>query len=623
MSVMNMMNKQNRKIGIPVRVISSLFVVLFLLMMPSSAERSAPSDVLLNPSDVGSTGQSVPDNMVYGLNASDYVQDQIIVRYKTGSTDTVRSLSDAHVTIGSSVLRDEQALGVPGMQVVSVQIPVPDAISYYRQLPYVAYAEPNYIFSIDESSAQQTAGIPKIIIPNDPDFLQLWGLFNTGKDGGTYGADINATNAWLTGTNAPDTIIAVVDTGVDYTHPDLAGNCIQGYNSLTGSMDPMDDNGHGTHCAGIIAAIGNNSIGVTGVVWKTQVMPVKVLNGSGSGTTDQVIRGIHYAQTHGAEIISCSWGNYQYSQALKDAIEQDPAILFVCAAGNEAVNTDVIPSYPSSYGSSNIISVGASDSRDMMASFSNDGSSSVHVIAPGVHILSTIPNTGYDYLSGTSMATPYVSGIAGLLKGQNSHLIAPDLKEIIMGTVDVKPQFIGQCSTGGRVDAAKAIERVHNTSDISAEPTSGQIPLTVQFKAITPDGCDHWYWTFGDGGTATEQNPRYTYTKAGTYTVSLTASAGNVSFFKEKKSFVHATTPVIEVNPFPDGNGGYYPRPTDPDGSGQYKDINGNGFVDFHDPQVFLDNFEFAMNNEPVDLFDFDKNGFIGFGDINTLYNSV
>ena len=259
--------------------------------------------------------------------------------------------------------------------------------------PRVAYAEPNFILHAAD------------VMPNDPFFPRLWGLHNTGQTvnwtAGTPDADIDAPEAWSVSTGSPDVVVAVIDTGVDTAHPDLAPNiwvnagedCAgcrtngvdddgngyvddwRGWDFANGDNNPTDDNGHGTHVAGTVAATGNNGLGVAGVTWSSRIMPLKFLGADGSGTTDDAISAILYARAKGVPILNNSWGGGEVSEALRDAIEQTDASgeLFVAAAGNDFTNTDVEPFYPASYDVPNVLVVGASDQFDRKAWFSNYG----------------------------------------------------------------------------------------------------------------------------------------------------------------------------------------------------------------------------------------------------------
>ena len=329
------------------------------------------------------------------------------------------------------------------------------AISSLQESPDVEYAEPNYIYRASKT-------------PNDSMFSRLWGMFNQPSN-----FDIGATKAWDIQTGNKDLVIAVIDTGVDYTHPDIAPNIwtnqaelngkpgvdddgngfiddIHGYNFDKNIGDSKDDHGHGTHCSGTIAGRGDNGIGVTGVVWQAKVMGVKFLSKDGGGSLEGAIKSIDYATKMGAKIMSNSWGGGGFSQALKEVIEttHKNGVLFVAAAGNETNNNDAKPSYPASYDVPNVISVAAVDKNGKLASFSNYGKRSVHVAAPGVDIVSTVINGKYDTYSGTSMATPHVSGIAALVWSEFPNMTNLELKDRILKTAQPAASLRGKVQTG-------------------------------------------------------------------------------------------------------------------------------------------------------------------------------
>ncbi|NIN35491.1 MAG: S8 family serine peptidase, partial [Gammaproteobacteria bacterium] len=334
--------------------------------------------------------------------------------------------------------------------------------------PNVEYAEPNYIYSADST------------IPNDFYFDRQWSLRNIGIIAdGTPGADIKAVDAWDITTGSGSVVVAVLDTGIDYDHFDLVGNLwtnsledpnngidddLNGYiddwrgwdfttcalfneNGTCGTPkaednDPFDDHGHGTHVAGTVGAAGNNGQGVTGVMWKVQLMPVKVLNANGFGTTADIINGIDYAVANGGIIMNASLGGTGFSQAMSDAISaaHTAGVLFAAAAGNESANNDINPHYPASYTLPNVISVAATDQNDMRVAFSNFGVTSVDVAAPGTYIFSTVPVwwegfAGFgtlEFNSGTSVSTPHVAGLAGLLFSYYPHFTHSQVRGTIM-----------------------------------------------------------------------------------------------------------------------------------------------------------------------------------------------
>jgi subtilisin family serine protease len=313
---------------------------------------------------------------------------------------------------------------------------------------------------------------------------EQWAINTLGQDAELKRAGFDEPKAWETTKGDQEVVVAVLDSGVDYTHSDLAPNMwhrpanvpaytddelgtfndINGYNGTDKIADPMDDNGHGTHCAGIIGAEGDNGIGIAGINWHVKIMPLKFLGRGGFGTTADAIEAINYAidrKKHGVNlrIISASWGSNSGSKALEDTIRAagDAGILFVAAAGNDGSNNDRRPHYPSNYDLPNMISVAALDRSDNIAGFSNYGVKSVHVAAPGKDILSTWLADGYREASGTSMATPYVSGIAAFIVAQQPGITMEQLRERIVGSADKSASLDGKVATGGRVCAANAV----------------------------------------------------------------------------------------------------------------------------------------------------------------------
>jgi len=348
----------------------------------------------------------------------------------------------------------------------------------YQQLAEVEYAEPNFEIELDEAEAPLEP-----ILPHDPQFNDQWALANSGQRGGKQGADISATVAWATTTGSEKVVVAVLDSGVDYTHEDLIQNMWMrpadmapyqdnelgaiddehGFNAIDSASDPMDDNGHGTHCAGIIGAEGENNLGIAGVNWKVKIMPLKFLNSGGFGSTKDAIEAINYVIERkkagvNVRIISASWGSTQRSRALGDVIRKayENDILFIAAAGNASTNNDRTPHYPSSYPS--VVSVAALDRHDELAKFSNYGVKSVAIAAPGVEILSTWLGNAYEEKSGTSMATPVVSGVAALILAEHPRMSVDDLKKKLLASTDPIVALKGKTVTGGRINAAKALE---------------------------------------------------------------------------------------------------------------------------------------------------------------------
>ncbi len=308
--------------------------------------------------------------------------------------------------------------------------------------------------------------------PNDPSYRQLWGM-----------STASLPQAWDKSRGSTAVKVAVVDTGVDYNHPDLAANVVKadGYDFANEDSNPMDDNGHGTHVAGTIGAVGNNGVGVAGINWRVSIIPVKVLNGEGSGYTDMIAAGINHAVAKGAKVINLSLGGPGASRDMYDAIvnAKNHGIVVACAAGNESEDNDSNPSYPASYKLNNIISVAATDRYDDMAYFSNYGAASVHLGAPGVGILSTVPGSSYRSYDGTSMASPHVAGVAALLWGYNSSLTMPQVRSAILNSVDRVSSLNGYTTTGGRLNAKAALDaagRSNPPADPAPKPTATPAP---------------------------------------------------------------------------------------------------------------------------------------------------
>jgi subtilisin family serine protease len=335
----------------------------------------------------------------------------------------------------------------------------------------VEYAEPDYRLSAS-------------LIPNDPDSNLEWGM-----------TQIQAHNAWdiTTGSDTNSVIVGVIDSGVDYAHEDLRDNILRdnlgniiGYDFANNDNDPMDDQLHGTHCTGVIAAKGNNAIGMAGMTWKVKIMPLKFLDSNGYGSTSNAIKSIDFAIVHGANILSNSWGGPGDSQALKEAISRarNAGILFVVAAGNgnylgQGQNNDTSAIYPANYMRSldNILVVTASTNLNTFAAFSNYGINTVHVAAPGVYIWSTVPQNSsknsarvkYMYMSGTSMAAPHVAGLAALIKSYYPFLNYQQIKSRILNNVDHFSVFYGKIMSGGRINAFKALTNINPNVDGSCK----------------------------------------------------------------------------------------------------------------------------------------------------------
>jgi subtilisin family serine protease len=348
-----------------------------------------------------------------------------------------------------------QVVELPSGQSVS------KAVARYQASGLVRFAEPDYVVS--------TAAT----LPNDSFFQNgtQWWLNNYGQNGGLPDADVDAPEAWDVRHSAPDVVVAVVDSGVQLTHADLADNLwinpadgSHGFNALTGTHDPSDDNGHGTHVAGIIGAVGNNTQGISGIAWDVRIMACKFLDASGDGFNSDAVTCIEFARTNDAHIINLSWGGSEYSAAVSNAVwhAREDNILVVAAAGNEARNIDSNPYFPAGIQLDNVLSVGASTRTDAAWFLSNYGSTNVDLFAPGLSIHSTTANTTSDFSytteSGTSMASACVAGALALLRQQEPAASAQHLKARLLAAVDAKPAFAGRCVSNGRLNLRKALD---------------------------------------------------------------------------------------------------------------------------------------------------------------------
>lgn len=327
-------------------------------------------------------------------------------------------------------------------------------------------------------------------IDKDWYYDQQWGLLNTGANSrgtnrrGVAGMDVNAENAWQLTGGSQDIVIAVIDTGIDYEHPDLQANMwvndlekngepgidddgngfiddIHGYNFVDGNGSPMDGKGHGTHCAGIIGAA-HNDVGIKGMMKNVRLMAVRFLDNAGTGTVSDAIAAIDYAIKNGAHVLSNSWAGSFYSQALFDGVEASTkaGLPFIAAAGNERNDNDRWETYPANFVLDNIISVGAMTGAGESARFSNYGKNTVHVYAPGESILSTYQPKTYKWLSGTSMATPFVSGMLGLALSINKELTYQELKTALIESAVMNDDLENYC-VGGRADAFKFLQNLN------------------------------------------------------------------------------------------------------------------------------------------------------------------
>jgi subtilisin family serine protease/subtilisin-like proprotein convertase family protein len=513
----------------------------------------------------GGPAAPVIDLSGLALNTGRYSSTDILVEFKSAA------LKNGAVPTLAGTTAGRQLPLVPGLYEIQLDrgVSVQQALAAYSVDANVQFAQADYVLV---SSA----------VPNNPMFNQQYALLNTGQNGGTPGDDIGATHAWSVTTGSASTIVAVMDTGIDYDHPDLYQNIwlnqaeipksrlapslggtnpngIQdyfhdgyvswrdlndprnigpgkitdvngdgiidaadilapmvvnaqnqdtgqggwaytgntqdgdtahpndfiGWNFVSNTNNPLDQNGHGTHVAGIIGAMGNSGVGVAGIDWQVSLMPVQFLNASGNGSISAFISGLSYAIQHGAKISNNSWSGATNDPLLSAAVQnaQQNGMIFVAAAGNGSNNNDISPAYPSSFTYDNVVSVAAVDNNNQLASFSNFGAKSVDLAAPGVNILSTLPNNNYGTLSGTSMAAPMVTGVLALVWSEHPNWTYQQVISQVLDTVDPVPGLQGKVLTGGVLDAARAVG--YNTPP----PTTPTPPSTLQVVSSTASGA--------------------------------------------------------------------------------------------------------------------------------------
>ena len=443
--------------------------------------------------------------------ALQHAPDSVLVRFAAGTNgneraEAMRAAHASHARTLMASARLEQLYLIAGR-------PVEAALNALSRLPFVESAEADFVVRA---------------VTNDQFYGLLYAINNTGQvvasQSGTFDADMDVAEAWSLSIGDPDLVIAVIDDGVEYTHPDINdqmwvnpgevvdgvdndGNGyvddIFGYDFYSNDSDPYDDNninteqgGHGTHVAGTICAEGNNSIGIVGVVQQCRIMALRFLGPQGGYTSD-AISAVNYAVGKGVRLSNNSWGGGDYSMSLYLAIQSagNQGHLFLAAAGNDGIDVDnTTPHYPSSYDLPNIVSVAATDNRDQLASSSNFGVNSVDVAAPGVDIASSAWGS-YYFFSGTSMATPNVTGVAALILSQNPGFSYAQVRDRLLQTARAVPGLSGKVATGGVVNALAALSVTPPEpppaapSNLAAQATgTNSIALTFTDNASDEDG---------------------------------------------------------------------------------------------------------------------------------------
>jgi len=521
-----------------------------LLAIPSSgsAARRNVKEIGLRGMRKGRISTTKPARAVTRLPAdANYAPDRLLVRFAPNAdlTAPTRAQKERILSPRGISIRREFDL-VPGLTVVNLPAGVrvnEETLRRFNAMPGVLYVEPDYQIQIDAT-------------PNDPSFGSQWALYNA-----PWGDnDINAREAWDTETGNDEIVVAVIDTGVNYNHADLDDNMWTnsssqyGYDWVNDDTNPMDDNGHGTHCAGIVGAEGNNGVNVCGVCWDVRIMALKVFNASGNGYASDALDAIEYATEHGAHVLNCSWRYYSgngYFNVTVAAMEEalnaagEANIVVAAAAGNETTNIDVTPCYPPCCNCDNVIVVGATTSAGARANYSNYGATKVDLFAPGSSILSCSLYSGTTYKSGTSMAAPHVAGMCALLLSRNPSLSYEDVKDIIMDNVTSVGSLSGYCVTGGILNAYAAVVD-SDTSHIADPPLVGRDPSTNIKAWVDKRGNLVLKGSFQQG-QSTNPTPiggLKIKNSAGTVIASLNTGTGNMEIAGQCYEFCSNLTPT-------------------------------------------------------------------------------
>jgi subtilisin family serine protease len=450
-------------------------------------------------------------------NAQDYVPGEVLVKLKSrpGSTGSNNFMGKTAAMKGMTLRRSWAGLNMHkfSLKGQAGAAAVPDVMALVQELrkdPEVAYAEPNYYVRA------QSTGFESRAFSSD----EVRQMAATGPSAYSTQPQIQSQQAWsIVSADAAPVVVAIIDTGLDWRHSvfadsgalwtnsyEVSGNGIDddgngyvddihGWNFVDNNPSPLDDEGHGTHVAGIVLGVTMDIHAEPISAAKIRLMPLKFLDSSGAGNTSDAIEAIYYAANNGATILNNSWGGGGYSQALVDAVEYsyNKKTIFVAAAGNAANNNDASPTYPANYSMPNLISVAATTDADMLASFSNFGARTVHMGSPGVSILSTTPNNTFSLSSGTSMATPFVSGVAALMKREKPDMNGYQIKQLIFYGNDGVGGLSGKVATQSRLNVYNAVLRAQETAvdpNMPAyDPSTNGVSRAPASASMAPAGC--------------------------------------------------------------------------------------------------------------------------------------
>jgi YD repeat-containing protein len=442
--------------------------VCAMMLVSQTPSNGAKATVVITKGGVKNASSSRRAIQHASQSQRNYRDGEVLVRFREDAPEQgINQLLSVHgARLGNSLRGGSR---VVKLVIPSGQEPMVVATAL-RASSVVEFAEPNYLIAADQLGGTR-----------DPRFDEQWALHNSGATGGKAGADIGVVGMWPVARGSARTVIAVIDSGVDFTHPDLQANRwhnrretinkkdddgngftddLSGWDFVTDSGAEMGAHGHGTAIAGLIAARGNNGIGVSGVMWEAGLLSLRVLDGAGMGDVAAAVEALDYAAVKGASVINCSWGTSEKSAALADAIERvgRQGALVIASAGNHGQNIEAVPHYPAAYDLPNMIAVAATDDRDELSLESNWGATRVSVAAPGTAVLTTKVGGEYEAISGSSASAALATGVGGLLKSLNPRLTVEQLRRSIISGVRPVPSLTAKVKAGGVINAGGALE---------------------------------------------------------------------------------------------------------------------------------------------------------------------